>query len=138
MNDYLFDTQIERLKETFGDRFYSDSRKALIWSFVKDMTDNWLQSLVNKFLSSAKNPPLPIEFQDAVRSEREKSQPGLRFPTLNEIHPSENSIFSKEDIAEIFEMIRKRLRGEISCAQLEQYGRMIEDLVKESEKKYAN
>ncbi len=57
------------------------------------------------------------------------------FPRLNEIHPSENSIFSREDIAEIFGMVRKRLRGEITCSELEEYGRMIQSAVDIGEKK---
>lgn len=42
---------------------------------------------------------------------------------------NKNSIFTKEDISEIINMIKKRLSGEISYQELEEYGKMIEQAV---------
>lgn len=54
----------------------------------------------------------------------------FNYPTnANEIHPSESSLFSKEDIAEMFSMMRKRLNGEISYEELEAYGKVIANAV---------
>jgi hypothetical protein len=77
MNDYIFDLNIDKLKEVFGDRFYGENRKELIWNAVKNLSDDWFIATTNKFLSYSKQAPLPGDFYDAARIERGRN--GTQF-----------------------------------------------------------
>ncbi len=73
IHDYIFDSNIEKLKEVFGDRYFTDSRKQLIWESVKDLSDDWFRNKTDFILSTFKNPPLPFDFREMVRQEHLKS-----------------------------------------------------------------
>jgi len=102
----------------------------MIWNRLQDLDDDFMNKSTDTFLASFKFPPLPADFFELARLERNSPYRKFGIPTEPEqIHPSENSIFSKEDIAEMFSMMKKRLNGEISYMELEQYGKMIQSAV---------
>lgn len=126
--DYFF-TQMTRLTKVFGEKSYASERTDIIWNGVRDLSDSWFQKTVTALIASSKYPPLPADILELARIEKnQKYTTGL--PTHeSQIHPSENSMFSKSDIAEMFSMMKKRLNGEISYAELDAYGKMISNAV---------
>jgi hypothetical protein len=118
--------------EAFGDKAFTAPRIDMIWNRIKDLDDKFINSVTDTFLASNKFAPLPAEFFELARIERASPYRDFDLPkTAKEVHPIENSIFSKEDIAEMCNMIRKKIRGEISFKELEDYGKMIENIVKQ-------
>jgi hypothetical protein len=124
-----FNSQAERLKATWPTSF-PDEKIKLIWTATYQLEISWFRKLVTDMIANNRQAPLPAEFITAA-NQRHKREYFDGIPTNAEkIHPSKNSIFSKEDIAEIFGMIKKRMTGEISFKELEEYGKMIELAVK--------
>lgn len=121
-----FNSQTERLKSTWPTSF-PDEKIKLIWTAVYQNDVKWFTKVVTDILSNNRQAPLPQEFIHAANIHERYEL--FRFPTKDEIRPSEGSIFSKSDIAEIFSMIRKRLNGQISSEELNQYGQMIQSAV---------
>ncbi|CAK9250661.1 unnamed protein product [Sphagnum jensenii] len=112
------------------EKAFTAPRIDMIWNRLQDLDDDFMNKSTDTFLASFKFPPLPADFFELARLERNSPYRKFGIPTEPEqIHPSENSIFSKEDIAEMFSMMKKRLNGEISYMELEQYGKMIQSAV---------
>jgi len=63
-----------RLKNCFGDRVYSEERSKLIWREVMNQEAKWMTATVDHFISSRQInlPPLPNDFAQAMRDERER------------------------------------------------------------------
>ena len=122
MTELDFNQQIDRLKDAWPSSFASQKIK-LIWNAVGELPIKWFEKLVTDILSNNRQAPLPVEFITATSIKRKADYGGI--PGISEIHPSENSIFSKKDIAEIFSMMKKRLNGEISYKELDQYSKMF-------------
>lgn len=64
-----FQLQVQRLEDTFGDRHFSDQRTHMIWGYVKDFDYQVIIRMVDHFIRSSKQAPLPIDFQNAVKAE---------------------------------------------------------------------
>lgn len=129
MTEIEFDSQIERLRSAWPTSFPVEKVK-LIWDKTKDLSNKFMRDSTEYFLANNKASPLPVDFIELARIERKSGYSNGGFPTRSsQIHPSENSIFSKEDIAEMFMMMRKRLNGEITYEELEQYGKVIQAAV---------
>lgn len=121
-----FNLQLDRLKSTWPTSF-PDEKVKLIWTAVYQNDSKWFVKLVTDMIGNNRQAPLPQEFIHAANLHERYEL--FRFPTKSEIKPIEGSIFSKSDIAEIFSMIRKRLSGEITSQELDQYGKMIQNAV---------
>lgn len=61
------DIQIDRLIETFGEKFFSSQRIVMIWDAVEGLEYASVISIVDEFISSAKHPPLPKDFSIAAK-----------------------------------------------------------------------
>jgi hypothetical protein len=77
--------QIDRLVDTYGDKAFSDQRVHLIWEAVEHLDYANVITLVDAFIRSEKNPPLPADFATAAREFRPQ---GKRY-ALGEIQPRE-------------------------------------------------
>lgn len=71
MERHEFESQIERLKNTFGDRPFADERIKLILTAVKGMSGEWFRYLTDAMIisRSTSNAPLPKDFAEAVSDE---------------------------------------------------------------------
>lgn len=72
MTEQEFTIQMNRLAETFGKSAYSSERVKLIWSAVRDFSQQWWGSTVNYFIGYQKQAPLMSEIGEAVGKERER------------------------------------------------------------------
>lgn len=66
----FFENQITRLKDSFGEKFFSEERKKMIWNWTKDLYQNELDKIVSYFISESKLPPLPVNFKEAASKEK--------------------------------------------------------------------
>lgn len=121
-----FTDQIKRLKDTWPSSF-PDEKVKVIWTSVYQHDNKWFSKTVTDMITNNRQAPLPTEFMHAANLHERYEL--FRFPTANEIKPIEGSVFSKNDIAEIFSIMRKRLEGKITSRELEEYGKMIQSAV---------
>jgi hypothetical protein len=69
-----FDSQMQRITGTFGDgRVYSRERVAMIWGSVSDLSAKSFSNIVNLFIATLRQPPLPSDFREAAYAERKRS-----------------------------------------------------------------
>lgn len=68
-----FQKQMDRIKNTFGDRTYPQERTKVLWSEVAKQTAGWMEKTVTGFIASRQlnNPPLPMDFSQALREQRD-------------------------------------------------------------------
>lgn len=130
MNETDFNSQIDRLKGSWPSSFPAEKVK-LIWTAVYQLPIKWFTKLVTDMIANNRMAPLPAEFILAANQKTKQEYFGSIPTRLDQIHPSENSMFSKQDILEMFTMMRKRLAGEITFKELDQYAKMIENAVKD-------
>lgn len=121
-----FSLQIQRLKNAFGEKSYVDEKTQLIWQVVKDLSEEWFSKSISNLIANSRHAPLPVDIMELARIE--KNMP-IRFPTAKEITPIEGSVFSKEEISEIFSMMQKRIKKQISAQELGAYGQMIQSVI---------
>lgn len=70
MIDFEFQNQMQRLTGTFGKNHFSDERMALIWRTVKELNKRQFENIVDHFLASFRQAPLPADFLKAYYEER--------------------------------------------------------------------
>src|SRR3990172_3953910 len=109
MNYGLYQKQISRLAEAFGDKHMTSEKARVLWESIKTMSDQWFSETVTKFIANSRYSPLPLDFIEEMELYKKNNYMRMHLPnSAAEIHPSKNSIFSKEDIAEMFNVMRKR------------------------------
>lgn len=89
INREQFRLQMNRMIDTFGDRYFPEQRELMIWECVEGLPYYTVIRLVDKFIRGAKHAPLPQDFSEAVASEMRAG--GVRRLTLGDIHPREMS-----------------------------------------------
>lgn len=81
-----FRLQMERLIDTFGDRFPAQ-RELMIWESVDDLEYSQVIRIVDSFIRKSKTAPLPADFGEAVALERKST--GSKTYALGELQPRE-------------------------------------------------
>lgn len=74
MNDAAFRTQIDRLKEVYGEKAYPVERMKIMFNAVKAMPDYWMESSVNEFIGNHRQAPLLEAFLKKIDEHREKER----------------------------------------------------------------
>lgn len=81
LSPHYFNQEMNKITETFGNAFYKNNRRELIYKWCNDLTERELTKIINFFIETKRSPPLPIEFRDeSYRAKRnrphdEKAQP---------------------------------------------------------------
>lgn len=73
MSPTQFQTQMNRLAETFGGQHYKRERVDLLWRELAQFSDSWLIRIVDKFIGECRMAPLLAEFREEASKERERS-----------------------------------------------------------------
>jgi hypothetical protein len=81
-----FYLQIERLSDTFGEKYFPEQRTLMIWETVSDLEYNTVIAVVDAFIRNSKHAPLPSDFIEAVRDATKNTK---RKYSLGEIQPRE-------------------------------------------------
>lgn len=74
LTDVKFNTQIKRLKNTFGEKNFSTERQAIIYKEMQRLTDNQFSLVVDRLIWTCKSTPLKDEFAAAVEDVLEKER----------------------------------------------------------------
>lgn len=71
MSFVTFSTQMGRLEKVFGEKPFLGDRTENIWDAVKELSENWFIGFINKILNTCRQPPLPFDFIEAARIEKQ-------------------------------------------------------------------
>jgi hypothetical protein len=72
MNYQEFNHQLDRLRDVYGDKSYSDQRTKLLWARINDLSAAWFACLVDGFIETSRQSPMISDFKDAVSNERNR------------------------------------------------------------------
>lgn len=85
MNKGQFQLQIQRLESAFPGKHFSGQRVDLIWSAVCFLDIDSFMKIVDNMISSFRFAPLPKDFADAAKEERNKETKWLSQDERNKI-----------------------------------------------------
>lgn len=102
MSPNFFHSQIKRLISTYGETAFKTERADLIWRFVHDMSDEWMRKSVDNFIATSRYAPLPDDFREAARIDREEKVIPLRRDNFH-------STIEPEQVSKLFDIARGRL-----------------------------
>lgn len=85
MNQAEFQTQVNRLSNTFGKTHFGSERLMLLWKRVQSFSSAWFQRTIDDLISTHRQPPLPNDFETAISMERERLWKEQKGETLYEI-----------------------------------------------------
>ena len=81
MNEYVFESEIKKLRNVFGDRFYPKERIEEFWSLVKKCEDQDFQECVSRWIRDLDRPPMGAKFleffQDYEKKNYERNKQNL-------------------------------------------------------------
>jgi hypothetical protein len=127
MNIQEFDLQVNRLKDCFGDRSYSDERVKVIWKEVKDLNGKWFSRVVDRFIGEERQAPLMPQFREEIAIERERL-----WKIEKEVHAKDakeffRSVYHPDDERMICQKIVERITGKMSNDDFTQFIKLLEE-----------
>jgi len=125
MNQVEFDNQINRLRDCFGDRAYSDERAKLIWNSCQSFDTQWFRRLVDGMISTEKHAPLPAAFYDAASQERERLYLLEKEQQKNDAQNFYSS-YGAEDLAGLCREIKRRASGGMSDQDFSSFVKLLQ------------
>lgn len=114
MTSHEFNTQINRLKDCFTDRSYSDERMKVIWREVQDLDGKWFAKVVDRFIGECRQAPLMTEFREEIAKERERLWELQKKHNAKDAKDFMSGIYQPDDIKTICQYIVKRVSGGVS------------------------
>ena len=129
MNYEFYRMQMAKLSRVFGDKHYSAERVKTIWNSVHNLSDQWFENLVNSMIVTQRQPPLPIEFMEAAKRERRKTQDRWEQMDSDKWRKQNHNIFTDEERAEFFSVIRKILNKEMTVEDGCSYAAIVQKTI---------
>jgi hypothetical protein len=68
-----FQKELSRCNEAFGKSNFSEARADMIWSYVKDLSGHQMKRIVDNFIASSRQAPLPQDFLKATYEEKKRT-----------------------------------------------------------------
>lgn len=114
MDRNIFDAQVSRILETYGERSFPRERAKLLWSEVQCLSNFWMIQIVDYFIGSLRQSPLISDFRDQIARERERLWKTEKDQHREESEAAMKSIYSGDDLSMICKTIRDRIQGRVS------------------------
>lgn len=124
MNQGYFVSQIDRLKDVFGDRAFPDERVRLIWNAVQNLSDQFLRRTVDYFIGYEDRAPMMNKWDEQISKEREivnRKEKQAHSQDAKEFA----SMYSGEDIATICDQIRLRCKSRMNDEHFSSFNQML-------------
>ena len=135
MNQGIFNHQISRLKDTYGDRVIADERVKLIWKEIPDQfSDYWFVSTIDAMISCLRQAPMVSDFREAIAKERERLWSLEKREHEANAQEFWHSSYSDEDKQMLFGMIKKRMLGGVPDNEWDQFVKMLNAVADSSAK----
>lgn len=134
MNQGQFDRQIQRLVSNFGRTAYSPERAILIWKEVSNLSSEWLENTVDRFIGEFRQAPLIQDFREAIAEERERIWKTEKRQHEKDAKDFWESSYHSDEIATICQTIRARMNGNLSDSDYSNFQAMLKDVSKSAPK----
>lgn len=121
MNWDKFTKQIDRLAQTYGKNAYGEERVLLVWKEVKDLSDQWIEKVIDGFIGECRQAPLMTEFREQISKERERLWRIEKAKNAQDAKDFFAGTYQDEDKATICQYIKKRLNGKVSDEDYETF-----------------
>lgn len=83
MTNYQFGIEIDRLKQSFGERYYNAARAELLFKIINQVDVEFFSRWVDRMLVDSKHPPMGPEFREMydkwLATQRKKLNPDERL-----------------------------------------------------------
>lgn len=107
-----FETQIQRLINTYGKSHYPEERIKLLWQDTCNYSVVWLQQTITKFIAESARAPLIVEFRQEVSIERERLWALEKAEYSDNIEELITYSLKNSEIKEIVQAILRRMSRE--------------------------
>ena len=106
------------------------------WERVKEFDYDWFKKVVALMMSTHNRAPLWDKFEPVCLEEKNRRWRENQVKSFSdEVHPWEHSIFSKDEIQEIFTVMKDAASGKISRQDAELYAKVLERTIRERQQK---
>jgi hypothetical protein len=124
MNFSEFSTQIDRLRDCFGDKSFSEERTKMVWRSVQSLGSAWFTQVVDGMIATSKFAPLPSDFFEFASLERE------RLWQLEKHQSAEDAkefmaTYGTEEIQQVAGTIRDRINGGMSDSHFDSFQKLL-------------
>lgn len=106
-----FETQMNRLTETFGKAAYSKERVGLIWREVQSYSRAWMERTIDDMIGSHRTAPLLPEFREATARERERLWSAEKKQHESDANAFWNGTYHPDEVKAVCQVIKDRMRG---------------------------
>lgn len=131
MTELEFNPIIDKLRITYGDKYYLDLRTEFIWQAVHDMRASWFDSIVNLWIGSNTKPLMVNDIRDAALKEKSREL-NAKILSPQKYQPLTSSVFDESDIKMMFGMIRRKMNYEVSDMEWKSFNEWVENAAKQS------
>lgn len=128
MTQNEFQAQMARLQSEWPKAFGPEKTKAL-WDHIKDLPAQWFEKFTTRTLIYGTGAPKLPEIIELANIEK-KSRADLSF-IPKDIQLAPGSIFSKDEVRELFRIVKAAATKEINLDQAKQYAKMTARLIAE-------
>ncbi len=113
MNAYEFQTQIDRLKNVYGEKAYPEERVKIFWTEVRDFPAAWFARQVDSWIGALKFPPLMTEISGSAIEERSRLHEIAKKREFQDFLDWRDGTYMPKEAKFNFEIIRMRMYGEV-------------------------
>lgn len=130
-----FDAGINRLKDCFGDRSYSDERCKVFWREFKDFNGRWWLQTVDYLIAHHRYPPLLAEFGEEMGKERERLRQLDKEEERQDAHDFFEGTYQNDDKRMLCQGIRDILLGKRTSEENAKFINLLQKTAEQTEKK---
>jgi len=135
MTQEMFKSQIQRLVETYGERFYPTERVKLIFNAVKKLPDLWMENTVSQFIGNNRQAPVLKDFLTEVWDfERRSKQESLfrGFGNVSQLlHVAANRAPNKDFAKECLRLLDSKNKGTIDKSEFQKNCDLLDEAAKQ-------
>jgi hypothetical protein len=115
---------MDRLVDCFGDKAFGNERVRIIWRNVNALSDQWLVTVVDNFIATAKYAPLPADFYEFAALERERLWQIEKLKNASEAKTF-MATYGAEEIQQVCATIRDRINGAMSDEHFTSFQKLL-------------
>jgi hypothetical protein len=127
MTEQGFVMQMARLERQFNSKF-GEERGKILWREVKDLSDAWFVTVIDKLLGECRYMPMVIEFREEISRERERvwrNQKKANAKDARDFYAG--NLYQADDTRTICKTIVSRLLGNVLDAEYSTFQQLLEN-----------
>lgn len=128
-----FKTQMDRIKEQFGEKHYSKERLNIIWNSLRNTRDELFVAACDELIANKNQAPVLKDFIDSM-SRAERAERELRINSQRMIEPVIDFTPDTELAEFCNQVIKDTLAGRLTPEQRAEADKFIDSMIENKEK----